>query len=101
MVKHSQTIRWQKQTNCLSVFEKFVGFGIKGLPLTNRAILNQISVHFSICKTSINHLLSTVLPTIFAIIVIFLLTSEKIIHGMLYLILVLLRATGGANFCLV
>ena len=26
MVKHTQTIRWQKLTNCLRVFDHFVGF---------------------------------------------------------------------------
>ena len=31
MVKHSQTIRWQKATNFLSVFDHFVGFALKGL----------------------------------------------------------------------
>ena len=31
MVKHTQTIRWQIPTNCLSVFDHFVGLAIKGL----------------------------------------------------------------------
>ena len=31
MVKHSQTIRWQKPTNCLSVFDHFWGLVLKGL----------------------------------------------------------------------
>ena len=31
MVKHTQTIRWQKPTNCLSVFDHFVGLALKGL----------------------------------------------------------------------
>ena len=38
MVKHTQTIRRQKPTNCLSVFEHFVGLALEGLfsvkPLT-------------------------------------------------------------------
>ena len=31
MVKHIQTIHWQQPTNCLSVFEQFVGLELKGL----------------------------------------------------------------------
>ena len=31
MVKHTHTIRWQKPTNCLSVFDDFVGLALKGL----------------------------------------------------------------------
>ena len=33
MVKHTQTIRWLKSTNYLSVFEHFVGLTLKGLNL--------------------------------------------------------------------
>ena len=31
MVKHSQTIRRQDATNCLNVFENFVGLALQGL----------------------------------------------------------------------
>ena len=31
MVKHTQTIHRQKPTNCLSVFDHFVGLALKGL----------------------------------------------------------------------
>ena len=31
MAKHTQTIRWLLPTNCLSVFDHFVGFAVKGL----------------------------------------------------------------------
>ena len=31
MVKHTQTISWQKPTNCLSVFDHFVKMALKGL----------------------------------------------------------------------
>ena len=31
MVKHTQTIRRQQPTNCLSVFGHFVGLALKGL----------------------------------------------------------------------
>ena len=33
MVKHTQTIRWLLQRNCLRVFDHFVGFAFKGLTL--------------------------------------------------------------------
>ena len=31
IIKHSQTIRPQKLTNCLSVFDHYVGLALKGL----------------------------------------------------------------------
>ena len=31
MLKHTQTIHWQMPTNCLSVFDNFVGLALKGL----------------------------------------------------------------------
>ena len=31
MIKHAQTIPWQQPSNCLSVFEHFVGLVLKGL----------------------------------------------------------------------
>ena len=31
MVKHTQTIRRQEPTNCLVVFDRFVGLAFKGL----------------------------------------------------------------------
>ena len=33
MIKHTQTIRWQQPTNCLNVFDDFVGLTVKGLKL--------------------------------------------------------------------
>ena len=33
MVKHTQTIRWQKPTNCVIVFDHSVGLVLKGLKL--------------------------------------------------------------------
>ena len=33
MVKHIQTIRQQQPTNCLNVFDNFVGLACKGLNL--------------------------------------------------------------------
>ena len=35
MVKHTQAIRWQQPTNCLSVFDHFVGLALKGLNIIN------------------------------------------------------------------
>ena len=34
MVKHTQTVSWQKLTNCLSVIDHFVGFALKGLTIS-------------------------------------------------------------------
>ena len=41
MVKHTQTIRRQKPTNCLSVFDHFVGLALKGLRYVDKG--KQIS----------------------------------------------------------
>ena len=40
MVKHTQTIRRQKFTNCLSVFDHFVRLALKGL--TDRRMQNPM-----------------------------------------------------------
>ena len=37
MAKQTQTIRWQKLTNCLSVFDHFVGLALKGLSIDIRS----------------------------------------------------------------
>ena len=34
MVKHTQTIRWQKPANCFSVFDHFVGLALKPIKYT-------------------------------------------------------------------
>ena len=34
MVKHTQTIRWQQPTNCLSIFDHFVALSPEGLILS-------------------------------------------------------------------
>ena len=39
MVKHSQTIRRQKPTNCLSVFDHFVNLALKGLKFSKFTFL--------------------------------------------------------------
>ena len=47
MVKHTQTIRWQQPTNCLSVFDHFKWLVLKGLNLADqtqlflRLLINQ------------------------------------------------------------
>ena len=46
MVKHIQTIRRQKPTNCVSVFDNFVGLALKGLTLQRYLIYFQ---GFSFC----------------------------------------------------
>ena len=38
MVKHTQTIRWQYPTNCLSVFDHFWGLAFKELVYNDGAI---------------------------------------------------------------
>ena len=38
MVKHSQTIRRQKLTNCLNVLDHFVGLVLKGLKLVIKVL---------------------------------------------------------------
>ena len=47
MVKHTQTIRWQHPTNCLSVFDHFWGLAFKGLVYNDGAIsILQFSLNF-------------------------------------------------------
>ena len=41
MVKHTQTIRRQEPTNCLSVFDHFVGLALNGL----RAAFGASKIH--------------------------------------------------------
>ena len=54
MVKHTETIRCQQPTNCLSIFDHFVGLALKGLSLTlvNNIHTFTVSISF-ICKTFI------------------------------------------------
>ena len=53
MVKRTQTIRRQLQTNCLSVFDHFVGLALKGL---RENIEQEIS-------TTLQHSLSNISPS--------------------------------------
>ena len=40
MVKHTQTIRRKIPTNCLSVFNHFVGLALKGVELTLKGVMS-------------------------------------------------------------
>ena len=42
MVKHTQTIRLLWPTNCLNMFDQFVGLALKELMFMNNEIVNQI-----------------------------------------------------------
>ena len=46
MAKHTQTIRWQKLRNCLSVFDHFVGLAPKGLTKSGIFGCKRYSVSF-------------------------------------------------------
>ena len=42
MAKHSQTIRQQQPTNCLSVFSHFVGLALKGLTCFSNVLVSIV-----------------------------------------------------------
>ena len=44
MVKHTQIIRRQQQTNCLSVFDHFWRLGLKGLPQSHMKSIPFIKI---------------------------------------------------------
>ena len=44
MVKHAQTIRWQKPTNWLSVFDHFVGLTLKDCNALGKICLFRVAV---------------------------------------------------------
>ena len=44
MIKHTQTIRCQQLSNCLSVFDHFVGLALKGLRILISEILKIIKL---------------------------------------------------------
>ena len=58
MVKHTQTIRQQKPTNCLRVFDQFVGLALKGLNCQKKLkiILIRILKFDDVIET--NHVIS-------------------------------------------
>ena len=43
MVKHTQAIRRQQPTNCLSVFGHFMGLAIEGLNTQNVPVVREIT----------------------------------------------------------
>ena len=47
MVKHTQTIRRQEPTNCLSVFDQFMGLALKGLKDVFSTLSNIYGVIFN------------------------------------------------------
>ena len=52
MVKHAGTYRWQQSTNCLSVFDHFVGLALKGLTLASDSAVFYGNVAFSVLVLS-------------------------------------------------
>ena len=42
MVQHTQTIRWLLPTNCLSVFDHFVGLPLEGFKLIKLSFLVKV-----------------------------------------------------------
>ena len=52
MVKHTQTIRRQKPTDCLSVFDNSVGFALNGLNSMTAKLQHRIS-GFQLSKVSL------------------------------------------------
>ena len=53
MVKHTQTIRRQQPTNCLSVFDWFVGLELKGLKTSRSFPLGAKGWLCSACVLSV------------------------------------------------
>ena len=47
MVRHTQTIRRQEPTNCLSVFDQFMGLALKGLKDVFSTLSNIYGVIFN------------------------------------------------------
>ena len=48
MVKHIQIIRWQQPSNCLSVFDHFVGLSLKGLSAFNLLLALKPVMHLGV-----------------------------------------------------
>ena len=44
MIKHTQRIRRQQSTDCLSVFDHFMGLALKGLT-NNRSSVRTVNTH--------------------------------------------------------
>ena len=50
MVKHTQTIRWLLPTNCLGLFDHFVGLVLKGLKTEK---YRTKKLHIVLCRISL------------------------------------------------
>ena len=61
MVKHTQTIRRQQPTNCLSVFDHFVGLALTGLsdPVLAIYIYDSSLIHVYLLDTDISLFISS------------------------------------------
>ena len=51
-IHHIQTIRWQKSTNCLSVFDHFVGLALKGLTKNKTEVRKGIECWSKVCHVN-------------------------------------------------
>ena len=64
MVKHTQIIRRQQATNCLSVFDHFVGLALKGLTGFSRYLsvgVKYLQILFTRIVTAITNLSLTII----------------------------------------
>ena len=50
MIKHTQTIRWQQPTNCLSVFNHLVGLALKKLMTEKNCSTCMLVAGDSFCR---------------------------------------------------
>ena len=58
MVKHIQTLRRLLLTNCLSVFDHFVGLVLKGLTISTYYFSFEILIEFSLMDVNIVNTIS-------------------------------------------
>ena len=53
MVKHTEAIRWTLSTNCLSVFDHFVGLALKGLMISKLNLVFECKIlHINLISPS-------------------------------------------------
>ena len=64
MVKHTQAIRRQQPTNCLSVFDRFLGLEPKELTVTLNEALHILTQTQSNHKVSLTHPINLHLVTV-------------------------------------
>ena len=65
MVKHTQTICRQQSTNCLSVFDNFVGFVLKGLKENLSKVFGKFIRHLTIIILQANSQRAGILMMLF------------------------------------